>query len=81
MDSLAEWHLIDDGIVQAFHDPGKAGRTTVDFFVDDLGERVGRLTAADVDTTDPQLVASGRQRLVACTDPEGNQPGLLEATT
>ena len=29
MDSLAEWHLIDAGIVQVFHDRGNAGRTTV----------------------------------------------------
>jgi predicted enzyme related to lactoylglutathione lyase len=78
MDSLAEWHLIDAGIVQVFHDPGKAGRTTVNFLVDDLDERVGRLTATDIATTDPLVVASGRQRLVTCTDPGGNQLGLLE---
>lgn len=70
MDSLAEWHLIDAGIVQVFHDPGKAGRTTVNFLVDDLDERVGRLTATDIATADPLVVASGRQRLVTCTDPE-----------
>lgn len=81
MDSLAEWHLIDAGIVQVFHDPAKAGRTSVNFFVDDLDERMGRLTAADIATTDPQVVASGRQRLVTCTDPAGNQLGLLEATS
>ncbi|WP_405066948.1 VOC family protein [Kribbella sp. NBC_01510] len=80
MDSLAEWHLIDAGIVQVFHDPGKAGRTTVNFLVDDLDERVGRLTATDIATADPLVVASGRQRLVTCTDPDGNQLGLLETT-
>jgi hypothetical protein len=68
MDSLAEWHLIDAGIVQVFHDPGKAGRTTVNFLVDDLDERVGRLTATDIATADPLVVASGRQRLVTCTE-------------
>ena len=78
MDSLADWHLIDAGIVQVFHDPGKAGRTTVNFLVDDLDERVARLTATDIATTNPLVVASGRQRLVTCTDPGGNQLGLLE---
>jgi predicted enzyme related to lactoylglutathione lyase len=79
MDSLAEWHLINGGIIQLFDDPGKAGRTAVNFFVDDLDERVGRLTAANIATTDPLVVAAGRQRLVTCADPEGNQLGLLEA--
>lgn len=80
MDSLAEWHLTDAGIVQVLHEPGQAGRTMVNFFVDDLDERVGRLTAADIATSDPLVVASGRQRLVTCADPEGNQLGLLEPT-
>ena len=81
MDSLAEWHLLDAGIVQVFHDPGKAGRTTVNFFVDDLDERLARLTDQRIPTTDPLTVAGGRQRLVTCADPAGNQLGLLEATS
>jgi predicted enzyme related to lactoylglutathione lyase len=78
MDSLAEWHLIEGGVIQIFNDAEKAGRTTVNFFVDDLDERVARLTKLDISTTDPTVVASGRQRLVTCTDPAGNQLGLLE---
>ena len=81
MDSLAEWHLLDTGIVQVFHDPDKAGSTVVNFFVDDLDERVARLAASNIATTEPLVVASGRQRLVTCTDPDGNQLGLLESTT
>ncbi|MFG1817720.1 VOC family protein [Kribbella sp. NPDC049174] len=80
MDSLAEWHLSDAGIVQVFHDPGKSGRTTVNFFIDDLDTRVDELTSKGITTTDPIVVASGRQRLVTCADPAGNQLGLLESS-
>ncbi|MGW1346739.1 VOC family protein [Kribbella sp. NPDC002412] len=80
MDSLAEWHLADGGVVQVFHDPAKSGRTTVNFFIDDLDDRVEALTAQGITTTDPVVVASGRQRLVTCPDPDGNQLGLLEPT-
>jgi predicted enzyme related to lactoylglutathione lyase len=80
MDSLAEWHFAAAGVVQVFHDPGKSGRTTVNFFLDDLDDRVAALTARGITTTDPVVVSSGRQRLVTCADPDGNQLGLIEAT-
>lgn len=80
MDSLAEWHLTDAGIVQVLHDPGMSGRTMVNFFIDDLDNRVAELTTTGITTTDVVVVASGRQRLVTCADPDGNQLGLLEPT-
>ncbi|MEV0288658.1 VOC family protein [Kribbella sp. NPDC050820] len=81
MDSLAEWHLADGGVVQIFQDPAKSGRTTVNFSINDLDDRVTALTAHGITTTDPVIVSSGRQRLITCPDPDGNQLGLLEPAT
>ncbi|MEU0089564.1 hypothetical protein [Kribbella sp. NPDC006257] len=81
MDTLAEWHLSDHGVVQVFHDPDRAGQTMVNFFVDDLDTTISTLTAADISTTDPIVVSQGRQRLVTTADPDGNQLGLIERLT
>ena len=81
MDSLAEWHLSDLGIVQVFHDPDRAGRTAVNFTVDELDPALAELAAHGITSTDPQIVASGSQRLVTVTDADGNQLGLLESVT
>jgi predicted enzyme related to lactoylglutathione lyase len=78
MDSLAEWHLSDLGVVQVFHDPDRAGRTLVNFTVDDLDAARTELTAKGITTTDPQVVSSGRQRLATTTDQDGNQLGLIQ---
>jgi predicted enzyme related to lactoylglutathione lyase len=79
MDSLAEWHLSDLGVVQVFHDPDRAGRTAVNFTVDELDPALAELATHGITSTDPQIVASGRQRLVTVTDADGNQLGLLES--
>ncbi|MGY4768688.1 VOC family protein [Kribbella sp. CWNU-51] len=61
MDSLAERHLIDGGVIQIFNDAEKAGRTAVNFFVDDLDERVAQLTKADISATDPTVHRRARR--------------------
>lgn len=79
MDTLAEWHLSDLGIVQVFHDPDRAGRTSVNFTVDDLEAALSELAAKGIATTDPQLVSSGSQRLATTRDQDGNSLGLIQS--
>jgi predicted enzyme related to lactoylglutathione lyase len=79
MDTLAEWHLSEFGVVQVFHDPDRAGRTSVNFIVDDLDTTQADLSSSGIPTTDPMTVSNGSQRLVTTTDPDGNQLGLIES--
>jgi predicted enzyme related to lactoylglutathione lyase len=78
MDTLAEWHLSDLGVVQVFQDPSRAGRTSVNFTVDDLDAALATLSGAGIDTTDPQLVSSDTQRLATTSDDDGNTLGLIQ---
>jgi predicted enzyme related to lactoylglutathione lyase len=78
MDGLAEWHLSERGAVQVFHDPGRAGQSVVNFYVDDLTKHRDDLAAHGVTATEPQTVSQGRQRLATITDPDGNQVNLIE---
>jgi catechol 2,3-dioxygenase-like lactoylglutathione lyase family enzyme len=78
MNSLAEWHLSDLGVVQVFHNPDRAGGTSVNFTVDDLDVAVAELSAQGIVTTDPQLVSSGTQRLTTTRDQDGNTLGLIQ---
>ncbi|QNE19092.1 VOC family protein [Kribbella qitaiheensis] len=78
MDTLAEWHLSELGVVQVFQEPDRAGHTMVNFAVEDLDTTISTLAAADIHTTDPTKVSQGRQRLVSTTDPDNNQLGLIE---
>jgi predicted enzyme related to lactoylglutathione lyase len=79
MDSLAEWHLSELGVVQVFEDPNRAGRTTVNLTVDDLDATLSTLSGQNIPATDPQLVSGGRQRLALIQDPDGNQLGLIQS--
>jgi predicted enzyme related to lactoylglutathione lyase len=81
MDTLAEWHLSERGVVQLFHDPERAGQTAVNFTVDDLDATLSTLSAKDIAATDPTVVSSGRQRLASVKDTDGNQLGLIESLT
>jgi hypothetical protein len=81
MEGLAEWHLSDLGVVQLFHDPDRAGRTTVNFTVDDLDAAGKELAAHGISTSEPLLVSSGRQRLSTTRDEDGNALGLIQAVT
>ncbi|NEA36197.1 VOC family protein [Streptomyces sp. SID13031] len=78
MGTLAEWHVSDLGAVQVFQDPDRAGRTSVNFTVDDLDAALAGLAAAGITTTDIQLVSSGRQLLATTTDVDGNNLGLIQ---
>lgn len=79
MDSLAEWHLSELGVIQVFEDPGRAGRTTVNVTVDDLDAALSTLSGQGIASSDAQIVSGGRQRLAAVQDPDGNQIGLIES--
>jgi predicted enzyme related to lactoylglutathione lyase len=78
MDTLAEWHLSELGVVQVFQDPDRAGRTTVNFTIDDLDTALSTLAGSGITATDPQFVSSGRQRLATTTDADGNTLGLIQ---
>ncbi|WBQ06309.1 VOC family protein [Kribbella sp. CA-293567] len=78
MDGLVEWHLSELGVVQVFQDPDRAGRTSVNFTVDDLDAALATLSAAGINTTDAQVVFNGSQRLATTTDADGNTLGLLQ---
>jgi predicted enzyme related to lactoylglutathione lyase len=77
MDSLAEWHLSELGVVQVFEDAERAGRTAVNLTVDDLDATLRRLSEQSIESTDPQIVSGGRQRLAVVQDPDGNNLGLI----
>jgi predicted enzyme related to lactoylglutathione lyase len=79
MDSLAEWHLSELGVVQVFEDPDRAGRTAVNLTVDDLDATRSALSEQNIESTDPQVVSGGRQRLTVVQDPDGNNLGLIES--
>ncbi|ADB35199.1 hypothetical protein Kfla_6196 [Kribbella flavida DSM 17836] len=79
MDGLAEWHLSELGVVQVFQEPDRAGRTAVNFTVDDLDAARSELSGHNIASTDPQVVSAGRQRLSIIQDPDGNQLGLIES--
>ena len=49
------------GIVQVFHSPDKAGRTAVNFIVDDLDKYLAGLDSRGITATEPQAVSQGRQ--------------------
>ena len=62
MDSLAEWHLIDAGIVQVFHDRGNAGRTTVNRPASRTGPRLDLSSDSEVAKESRRSPSSVRQR-------------------
>lgn len=79
MDSLAEWQVNEQAVVQVFHEPARAGQTLVNLTVDDLDSTLAELGGRGITGGEPQLVASGRQRLVVLADPDGNRVGLIES--
>lgn len=78
MDTLAEWHVSEFGVIQVFQDPDRAGRTLVNFTVDDLDTALSTLAGAGITASDPQIVSNGQQRLAVTTDADGNNLGLIQ---
>jgi predicted enzyme related to lactoylglutathione lyase len=78
MDGLVEWQLGDYAVIQVFHSPDKAGRTVLNFVVDDLDREVADLTSRGITATEPMTVSKGRQRLATISDLDGNQLSLIE---
>jgi hypothetical protein len=64
--------------VQVFYSPDKAGRTAVNFIVDDLDKDLAGLASKGITATEPQEVSQGRQRLATIADADGNQLSLIE---
>lgn len=77
MPGLADWHLTDTAWLQVYRDPDRAGRTALNFAVDDLGahttELAGRdITLGDVTRTDKDAA------LASTVDPDGNTITFIE---
>lgn len=71
MEGLIEWHLEDTFGVQVFHDPDRAGRSTMVLDESDLDELAARLSASGVTHDGPQPVTASR--VLFLRDPDGNR--------
>jgi glyoxylase I family protein len=76
MPSLVEWQVVPGAWVQVFHDPERAGRTLLNFAVDDLEAHLGAIDARGI-TADAILDASKGVRTCAVVDPDGNTINLI----
>lgn len=74
--SLAEWRVTDNGWLQFFHDPERAGTSMVNFAVDDLDGHVADLHARSIDTGDI-ITADKGVRLCSIVDPDHNTITLI----
>jgi predicted enzyme related to lactoylglutathione lyase len=77
MPGLADWHLTDTAWVQIYRDRDRAGRTLLNFAVDDLDAHGAELadrgiTLGEVTSTDKNA------RLASTTDPDGNTITFIE---
>ncbi len=76
MPSLVEWRTTSTGWVQVFTDRERAGRTAVNFAVDDLGVAINELIGRGMAPGEVQTANRGVQ-LSALTDPDGNTITLI----
>jgi glyoxylase I family protein len=72
MDSLVEWRITENGWVQVFHDPERAGSTLLNFAVEDLEAQVAELAARGLVVEDIQTANKG-VRTASINDPDGNR--------
>ena len=76
MPSLVDFHVTDTGWLQVFVDPGRAGRTEVNFAVDDFDATRDRLASAGLDVSQEAEVSNG-VRVLPVTEPDGNVVTLI----
>ena len=72
MDTLVEWHVTENGWVQVFHDPERAGSTLLNFAVDDLEKQAAEIAARGLVLGEIQTANKG-VRTASIDDPDGNR--------
>jgi glyoxylase I family protein len=76
MPVLVEWRAVDTGWVQVFVDEERAGRTQLNFAVDDLAEHIRTLGERGIAVGPVQDVNKGVQ-VAPVDDPDGNTITLI----
>lgn len=77
MPGLADWHISDAAWVQVFRDPGRAGRTLLNFAIDDMNAHIAELAGRHI-TVGEVTTTSKNAKLAPVADPEGNSITLIE---
>ncbi|GLZ41932.1 VOC family protein [Actinokineospora sp. NBRC 105648] len=77
MPGLADWHVFDTAWVQVFTDPERAGRTFLNFAVDDLAEHAATLAARGI-TLGETTTTAKNATLGSVVDPSGNTITFIE---
>lgn len=80
MPGLADWHVDNAAWVQVFRDPSRAGRTLLNFAVDDIERQIALLAVRDIHVGDV-TTTSKQAKLAAVADSEGNSITLIENPT
>lgn len=78
MPGLADWHVSDTGWAQIYQDPERAGRTAVNFAVDDMHAHTAELAGRGIVVRDAGGTSQGG-RLAQVNDPDGNAITLIES--
>ena len=76
MDTLVEWRITENGWVQIFHDPDRAGSTLLNFAVNDLEAQIAELAVRGLVLGDIQAADKG-VRTASINDPDGNLITLI----
>jgi predicted enzyme related to lactoylglutathione lyase len=77
MPGLADWHLTDTGWVQVYRDRERAGKTLLNFAVDDLDAHSAELADRGITLGEISTTAKNA-RLASATDPDGNAITFIE---
>lgn len=77
MAGLADWHINDGAWVSVFRDAERAGKTFLNFAVDDLGAHTTELAGRGIVLGEVTLTDKNAQ-LASVTDPAGNVITFIE---
>lgn len=77
MPGLADWHISDDAWVQVFRDVDHAGRSALNFAVDDLEDETAVLAGRGI-TLGEVTATTKNAKLASVADPAGNTITLIE---
>ena len=76
MVTLVEWRVTDTGWIQVFLDRDRAGKTLLNFAVDDLDQHVAELSSRGLVPGAIETANKG-VRISAIADPDGNQVNFI----
>lgn len=76
METLVEWRVTDTGWIQVFLDRDRAGKTLLNFAVDDLDQHVAELSSRGLVPGAIETANKG-VRISAIADPDGNQVNFI----